>query len=133
MQQVEVRKVVHVDLVLEHDDDALARHAHGLDLGAEGKLADAPVLVVVPDHHLVRRVPRVAAAADEGKDVATEEHLHDADAAVGEVSTVGLLEGVAVEDAEAGVRSAREAALVLVEAHIKHCAHKEVAVVERPA
>ena len=77
--------------------------------------------MVVPDHDLVWRVARVAPAADQGEDVAAEEHLNDTDAAVGKVAAVGLLEGVAVEDAEPRVRPAGEAALVLVEADVEHC------------
>lgn len=121
-----------------------------LDPPHQARLADAAVLVVVPDHDLVGRVARVAAAADEGEDVAAEEHLDDPNPAVGKVcgttgqltsrvrlrcvwirggtreadnceartSAVGLSEGVAVEDAEARVRPAREAAIVLVEADV---------------
>jgi hypothetical protein len=43
--------------------------------------------VVVPDHHLVGRVARVVAAANEGEDVAPEQHLHDPDPAVQKVYT----------------------------------------------
>ena len=52
VEEVEVGKVVHVDAVLEHDHHTLSAHTHRLDLGAEGELAYATVLVVVPDHHL---------------------------------------------------------------------------------
>lgn len=60
---------------------------------------------VVPHHDLVRRVARVAAAADEREDVAAEEHLDEADSAVAEVAPEGLLERLAVVDAEALVRA----------------------------
>jgi hypothetical protein len=55
------------------------------DLGSERELTNAPVLVVVPDHHLVRRVARVVPAADQGEDVAAEEHLDNPNPAVQEV------------------------------------------------
>ena len=45
------------------------------------------VLVVIPHHDLVRRVARVAPAAHQCQDVASEEHLHDPDPAIGEVCT----------------------------------------------
>ena len=58
----------------------------------QARLADAAVLVVVPDHDLVGRVAWVAAAADEGEDVAAEEHLDDPNPAVGKVcGTTGQL------------------------------------------
>ena len=63
-----------------------------LDPPHQARLADAAVLVVVPDHDLVGRVARVAAAADEGEDVAAEEHLDDPNPAVGKVcGTTGQL------------------------------------------
>ena len=67
--------------------------------------ASARATHVVPHHDLVRRVARVAAAAHERKDVAAEEHLDHADAAAAEVAPEGLLEGLAVVDAEALVRA----------------------------
>ena len=70
VQQRQVGKVVHVHLLRQRDDDAVAPQPHGAHVGAEGELADAPVLVVVPDHHLVRRKARglrgAAAAAAVG-------------------------------------------------------------------
>eukprot|EP00326_Haptolina_ericina_P028737 CAMPEP_0181173958 /NCGR_PEP_ID=MMETSP1096-20121128/3279_1 /TAXON_ID=156174 ORGANISM="Chrysochromulina ericina, Strain CCMP281" /NCGR_SAMPLE_ID=MMETSP1096 /ASSEMBLY_ACC=CAM_ASM_000453 /LENGTH=76 /DNA_ID=CAMNT_0023261825 /DNA_START=1037 /DNA_END=1266 /DNA_ORIENTATION=+ len=64
-------------------------------------------------------VAGVAPAAYKREDVATEQHLHDADATVGEISAVGLLEWLTVEDTKAGVRAASKATLVLVEADIE--------------
>ena len=87
-----------------------------LDPPHQARLADAAVLVVVPDHDLVGRVAWVAAAADEREQVAPVQHLDDADAAAGEDAPERLLERLDVEDAEAGVGAAREAAKVLVEA-----------------
>ena len=38
--------------------------AHGLHLAPKAQLPDAEVLMVVPDHHLVRRIPRALSAAN---------------------------------------------------------------------
>ena len=115
VQDLEVGEVVDVDLVLQDHDDAISAQSHGPDLDAEGELADAPALVVVPDHHLVRGVSRRSPAAHEREDVAAEEHLDLPDPAAVEAPAEGFLEWVAVVDAEAPVGAAREAAAVLVE------------------
>lgn len=78
--------------------------------------------MIVPDHDLIGRVLRVFTAADDGEDVASEEHLDDADSSgivVDEVSAEDLAEGVAVEDAEATVGGGGEAAVVLVEGEVE--------------
>lgn len=85
----------------------VAAQAHGVDVAAETKLADAPVLVVIPDHDLRNRTQQsvnartrppggaaahpvgwkqgVGPAANQGQEVAAEEHLHDADSAAGKI------------------------------------------------
>jgi hypothetical protein len=115
MKQFEIGEVVYVDLVLENDDDAIPSEAHSANLGSEGELPDAPVLLVVPNHDFVGRIQGLLAAADQCQDVAAEEHLHHGDAAVREVSLERPLEGLAVEDPEAGLGGTGEAAMVLVE------------------
>ena len=60
----------------------------GLGHAWEGlRRTNTAVLVVIPHHDLVRRVARVAPAAHQCQDVASEEHLHDPDPAIGEVCT----------------------------------------------
>ena len=122
MQHLEIGEVVDEDLVGEDDDDSVAAEADALDLRAEGELADAAGQVVVPDHDLVGRVAGVGggAAADEGEDVAAEEHVDEADAAAGaEVAAEDLAEGVAVVDAEAAVGGGGEAPGVLIEGEVE--------------
>ena len=119
VDESEVGKVVDVNFPLEHNDDAVTTQLDRLDVAPEAELADASVLMVVPDHHLGGRVARVLTAAHECKDIAAEEHLDDADAARAEVTPEGLLERVAVVDAEPGVGAAREAAVVLVEPNVE--------------
>ena len=102
MHQLEVHEVVNEDLLLEDDDDPIPPEPDGSNVGAEGELADAPALVVVPYHDLVGRVLRIGSSADEGEYVASEEHLHDGDPAV-EIAPEDLAERVAVEDQEAAV------------------------------
>jgi PAS domain-containing protein len=98
--------------------------------GPERELADAPALVVVPDHDLVGRVLGAGPAADQGQDVAVEEHLHGTDAAAAagdpaavevkvKVAAEDLPEGVTVVDPEAAVGADGEAAGVLVERHFE--------------
>ena len=65
MHELEVREVVDEDLLLEDDDDPIPPEPNGSNIGPEGELADAPALVIVPDHDLVRRILRVRSAADE--------------------------------------------------------------------
>ena len=55
--------------------------------GVATQRTNTAVLVVIPHHDLVRRVARVAPAAHQCQDVASEEHLHDPDPAIGEVCT----------------------------------------------
>ena len=116
MQDLEVREVVHVDLVFEHDDDAISAKSHGSYFDAEGEFSDAPALVIVPYHDLIRGVPRRSPAAHEREDVASEQHLDLPDPSAVEAPAEGFLERVAVVDAEAQVGAAREASAVLVEA-----------------
>mgnify|MGYP004152350755 CR=1 FL=1 len=70
-----------------------------------------PVCALPPPADVVGR-----GAADEGEDVAAEEHLHDTNPAVRKVTPVRLLERVTIEDAKPRICAACEAALVLVEA-----------------
>lgn len=77
MKELQIGEVVDKNLLKEDDDDAIAAEADGDDGGAEGELADAAALVIVPDHDLVGRV----VAADDGEDVAAEKHLDMVDAA----------------------------------------------------
>ena len=51
---------------LEDDDDLVPAQADAAHRHAEAELADAPALVVVPDHHLARAVPRRLTPAHEG-------------------------------------------------------------------
>lgn len=121
MEKLEVGEVVDEDLLHKDDDDPVPPEADALDLGAEGELADTAGLVIVPDHDLVDGVLGVGAAADEGENVATEEHLDEADPAAcgAEVAAEDLAERVAVVDAEAGVGANGEAAVVLVEGEVE--------------
>ena len=47
------------------DDDAISAKSHGSYFDAEGEFSDAPALVIVPYHDLVRGVPRRSPAAHE--------------------------------------------------------------------
>jgi len=125
VHELEVREVVDKDLLFDDDNDAVAAEADAAHGGAEGELADAVALVVVPDHDLVGRVLRVRPAADEGEDVAEEEHLHVADSAAVEIAPEELAEGVAVVDAEAVVCGGGEAGLVLVEGEVEERRRRE--------
>ena len=119
VEQLQVREVVHVHLLLQNDDDPVATEPHRTDLGPERELTDAPALMVVPDHDFVGRVLRVRPAADEGQDVAPEEHLDGGYSSVGELPPEDLAERVAVEDSEAMVCTHREAPVVLVERQVE--------------
>ena len=126
MQHLEIGEVVDEDLVGEDDDDSVAAETDAFNFGAEGELADAAGLVVVPDHDLVGRIAGFGGGgggggADEGEDVAAEEHVDegDATAAGAEVVAEDLAEGVAVIDAEAAVGGGGEATGVLVEGEVE--------------
>jgi hypothetical protein len=54
VEQLQVREAVHVHLGLEHHHHAVPPQLHGAHLALEHELADAAVLVVIPDHHLGR-------------------------------------------------------------------------------
>lgn len=121
MKKFQICKVVDEELLKEDDNDPIAAESDGFDVGAEGQLADTPALVVIPDHHLVRRILRLRTTSDERKDVAAEEHLNNADSTAVdggggvEGAAEDLAEGVGVVDAEAGGGGDGEAGEVLVE------------------
>lgn len=75
--------------------------------------------MVVPDHDLVGREMGLGSAADEGDDVASEEHLDVADSAAVKLAAELLAEGVAIVDAETVVSGGGEASLVLVEGEVE--------------
>ncbi len=56
-------------------------------LAPEAELANAAALVVIPDHDLVRGVLRGLASTHECQNIAAEEHLHNADASIVELSS----------------------------------------------
>lgn len=59
----------------------IATQPNGFDVGAELELGDTFVLIVVPNHHFVRRILGIRAAADERQYVAPKEHFNNPDAA----------------------------------------------------
>lgn len=115
VQKAEVAEVIDVDLRRQRHHHALAAQLDSLDVGAKGQLPYAPVLMVVPDHDLVRREARIDPAADEGQDVAAKEHLDDTDAATGKLSSKGFLKRLEVVDPEAAVRARSETRAILVQ------------------
>lgn len=120
VQNLKIREIVHEDLVRQNHHDLVPSEANPFHLRSERELADAPRLVVVPDHNLVDRVPRVGPSADECEDVAAEEHVDQPDSAAGtEIAAENLAEWVAVVDAEAAVGAGGEAAGVLVEGDVE--------------
>lgn len=105
--------------MLQNDDDSVAAEPDASDLRPERELADAPGLVVVPHHDFAGRVERVGSASDQGEDLVAEEHLDHSDAPLIGITAEELADGVAVVDAEAGVRGDGEAAVVLVEGQVE--------------
>jgi hypothetical protein len=77
--------VFFLTLVFEHDDDAIPSEFDRAHLGSEGEFSNASVLMIVPDHHFVGRVARVATTTHQGQDVATEQHLDVTDATLVEI------------------------------------------------
>lgn len=86
MKQFEIGDVVNEYLQLNNHHDPIAAESDRAHGGTERELAEAPSLVVVPEHDFVGRELRAGAAADEGEYVGVEEHLDVADSAAGEVS-----------------------------------------------
>lgn len=120
VENLKIGEIVYEYLVRENHNDSVPSETNPFDLRSERELADAPWLVVVPDHNLVRRVAGIGTAADEGEYVATEEHVDEADSAAGaKFAPENLAEGVAVVDAEAMVGAGGEAAGVLVEGEVE--------------
>lgn len=120
MQKLQISEIVDEDLLVQNDDDPVPAELDGFDLGAEGELADAAGLMVVPDHDLGGGVEGVGSASDDGEYVAAEEHLDQSHpAAWTVVAAEYLAEGVAVVDAEAEVGARREAAVVLIEGQVE--------------
>jgi hypothetical protein len=70
--------------------------------------------VIIPDHHLVRRVLHIGAAAYKSKDVATEQHLDNPEPAALKVPPESLLERLAVKDPEPVAGTSSEASTILV-------------------
>jgi hypothetical protein len=81
VQQRQVRKVVYINFGSKRDDHTVSSQLHRLHVVAKGELADATVLVIVPDHNLMWRETWHGAATHERKNVASEKHLNDSDAA----------------------------------------------------
>mmetsp|Transcript_25293 Transcript_25293/g.69683 ORF Transcript_25293/g.69683 Transcript_25293/m.69683 type:complete len:105 (+) Transcript_25293:1572-1886(+) len=72
MEKIEVREIVHVDTILQYDNNTLAAHAHRLHFRAKREFSNAAILVVIPDHYLVCRVPGLPPTADQCEDVASK-------------------------------------------------------------
>ena len=68
---------VHHRLASPAPGHAISPKPHGFDFASKAELSDASVLMVIPYHNLVRRIPRILPAADKGEDVAAEQHLDD--------------------------------------------------------
>jgi len=79
VEKVQVVKVVHVYFVLQCYSDAITTKFDRLDFSAETELSYTATEVVIPQHHLVRRVARTLPPAHQGNNVAAEQHFHDAD------------------------------------------------------
>jgi hypothetical protein len=114
MKQLQICEVVNIYLPLKNNHNIVLPQFYGPDIRAEGKLPDATALVIVPDHHLVWRVRHVGAAAYKSEDVATEQHLDDAEPAAFQIPPEGFLERVAIEDPEPVAGASGEATAVLV-------------------
>lgn len=65
IDELQIREIVYVNLVLKHDNHAVAAELNCFNRAAEAELADAAVLVIVPDHDLVRRITRIVTSPDE--------------------------------------------------------------------
>lgn len=68
-----------------HRNIPITSQFDSLDVTPEGKLTDATVLMIIPNHNLVGRVTRVTTTSYEGENITAEEHLHMTDAALIEV------------------------------------------------
>jgi len=77
--------VFFLTLVFKHDDDAVPSEFDRAHLGSEGQFSNASILMIVPDHHFVGRITRIATTAHQGQDVATEQHLDVTDATLVEI------------------------------------------------
>lgn len=119
MQELQVSKIINVNLLQKYRHNAVSAQPHRLDLRAEGEITDAAGLVVVPDHDFINGVLRLGTAADQGKDVATKKHLNDTDSAGVKFAAKDFAEGVAVKDSKAVVGAGGEAAGVLVEGEVE--------------
>lgn len=66
---------IHVDLMLQNDDDTVIAEADGADFGAERDLRGPVGLSLVPENDLVERKLGVGPTAYKGQDAASEVHL----------------------------------------------------------
>lgn len=117
VKQLEPLKVVNVHLSLKNHDDFVATEFDGLDIAFEGELTNASSLMIVPEHDFVWWEARILPTPNNAQNIAPVEHGHNADSAIGKIPLEGLLERLAIVDAEAFVCATRKAAVVLIEAH----------------
>uniref|UniRef100_A0A0A9E8J4 Uncharacterized protein n=1 Tax=Arundo donax TaxID=35708 RepID=A0A0A9E8J4_ARUDO len=114
MEQLQISEVVNIYLPLKYNHNVVLSQFHSPDIRAKGELSNATALVIIPDHHLVRRVLHIGATAYKSKDVATEQHLDNPKPATFKIPPESFLERVAVEDPESIAGASSKATKVLV-------------------
>ena len=134
-----VRKIVHVYLILEHNNNLLSFEPDPFNIGSEAEFSYTLPLMVIPEHNFVGRVLWVRSSSNEGQNVAAIEHFNNSNAATevltinwGERSTFGksFFERICWVDFEASLSSDSETpfelsrndtdTLVLIEAYVKN-------------
>mmetsp|Transcript_33926 Transcript_33926/g.74231 ORF Transcript_33926/g.74231 Transcript_33926/m.74231 type:complete len:212 (+) Transcript_33926:860-1495(+) len=120
MKELEVCKVVNINLVFEDHHHPITPKPYRTNLTTKAQLSDAPALVVVPYHDLIGWVLGIATTSSKGQYVTPEKHLHLPYPTVVKLPSKRLCEGVTVVNPEPRVCAASEAAIVLVEAYREH-------------
>jgi hypothetical protein len=101
--------------MLQNHHNLVPPQLHRSHGNPKAQLADTPRLMIVPNHHFIRRIFRHRATSNEREYVAPKQHLHDPNAAAVEISPKRLFERVRVEYSEPGIGPDRKTASVLVE------------------
>uniref|UniRef100_A0A0A9DTC2 Uncharacterized protein n=1 Tax=Arundo donax TaxID=35708 RepID=A0A0A9DTC2_ARUDO len=114
MEQLQIREVVNIYFALKNNHNVILPQFYSPNIGAEGELSNATALVIIPDHHLVRRILHVGATTYKSKDVATEQHFDNPKPTTLEIPSECFLKRVAIEDPEAIAGTGSKATKVLI-------------------
>ena len=76
---------VNLNRIFQQNHNSISSQSHSFHIGRKFQFDYMFFLQIVPNHHLVRRVPRIVSASDQGQVIATEQHFHESDASVLEI------------------------------------------------